>query len=123
MQFWIIIKISLRGLLANKLRSFLTMLGVIIGVGAVIAMLAIGEGAKQDITRRIESLGVSTLTLRPGLKGMAGAKTGDSQNLTLADGEAILRELPNCLTVAPEFSGTAQVINGNKNTRTRVVGT
>jgi putative ABC transport system permease protein len=123
MQFWIIIRIAVRGLLANKLRSFLTMLGVIIGVGSVIAMLAIGEGAKRAAMAQIEKFGVSTLTLRPGARGSMGAKLADTQNLTLADGEAILRDLPGVVGIAPEVatSGASVVCKANS-TRTRVIG-
>ena len=123
MSLLVIIKIALRGLLANKLRSFLTMLGVIIGVGAVIAMLAIGEGAKRQVTRQIESLGVTTLTVRPGLRGMAGAKLSESERLTLEDAEAIARDLPDVVAVAPEVAGTAEMSFQSNSVRTRVVGT
>jgi putative ABC transport system permease protein len=122
-QFWVIIKIAVRGLLANKLRSFLTMLGVIIGVGSVIAMVAIGEGAKLQVTRQIASMGVTTLSVRPGMRGSYGARTGDTQTLTVEDADAILRDVPAVEGVAPEVSSSAQVVYGNRNWRSRVVAT
>jgi putative ABC transport system permease protein len=123
MQFWVIIKIALRGLLANKMRSFLTMLGVIIGVGSVIAMVAIGEGAKLQVTRQIASMGVTTLSIRPGMRGSFGARTGDSQTLTVEDAEAVERDVPGVVGVAPEVSSSAQVVYGNRTWRARVVCT
>ena len=85
MLFWVIVKVGIRSLLANKLRSLLAMLGIIIGVGAVISMLAIGAGAKQSVLSRISAMGSNLLIVRPGQSGSHGVASGTQQNLTLAD--------------------------------------
>jgi putative ABC transport system permease protein len=123
MAFWISVKVALRGLLANALRSFLTMLGVIIGVGAVIAMLALGEGAKIQITEQIRSFGTNLLVIRPGLRGVRGVRGSMVQNLTLDDAEAIRTQIPGVEFVAPEVAGSRQVKYLNANTATNIVGT
>ena len=74
MLFWTIVKVALKSLLANKLRSFLAMLGIIIGVGAVISMLAMGAGAKVAMMKRIDSMGTNLLIVRPGQRGVRGSK-------------------------------------------------
>ncbi len=123
MYFWIIVKIAFRGLLANKMRSFLTMLGVIIGVGAVIAMLALGEGAKNQVSEQIKSFGTNLLVVRPGLRGHRGVRGNTVQNLTLEDAETIRNEVPDVEFVAPEVMGSRQAKYLNKNTRTSILGT
>jgi putative ABC transport system permease protein len=123
MQFWAIIRIAMRGLLANKSRSFLTMLGVIIGVGSVIAMLAIGEGAKNQVARQFEKLGLTTLSVWPSYKPQGGVRLNETQKLTLDDAEAIRESIPDVVGVAPEIAGTCQIVAGNRNARVRVVGT
>lgn len=97
---------GLKGLFANKLRSGLTMLGIIIGVASVIAMVSIGEGAKQAITKRIESMGSNLLTIRPRSpeEDEKGEITGKSPGLTYEDGLAILRECPSVRDVACEVT-------------------
>jgi putative ABC transport system permease protein len=123
MLFWVIVKVGLKSLLANKLRSFLAMLGIIMGVGAVIAMLAIGAGAKTQIMNRISAMGTKLLLLWPAQRGAGGVNTGTQQNLTLADAQAILREVPGVSKVAPVVGSNAQIKYMNHNTRTRVTGT
>lgn len=123
MSFWISIKIALRGLLANSLRSILTMLGVIIGVGAVIAMLALGEGAKIQITEQIRAFGTNLLVIRPGMRGVRGVRGSTMQNLTLDDAEAIRLQVPGVAYVAPEVAGSRQAKYLNANTATNIVGT
>src|ERR1700734_3362106 len=100
MFFWMIIKVALRSLAANKLRSILAMLGIIIGVGAVISMLAIGAGAQKQVADGVAALGTNLLMVRPSYKGTGGVVSGTKQNLTLEDAEA-LRELDGVKAVAP----------------------
>jgi len=123
MLFWTTIKLALKSLFANKLRSFLAMLGIIIGVGAVIAMLAIGAGAQKQILDRISSMGTDLLIIRPGQHGFHGVSSGSQENLTLEDAEAILQQVPGVGQIAPVVNGNAQVKYFNKNARTSVVGT
>ena len=123
MLFWVVIKVALKSLLANKLRSFLAMLGIIIGVGAVIAMLAIGEGAQKQVLDRWTAMGVNLLIVRPGQRGVGGVITGQQQTLTTDDAEAIVNAFPAVKSVAPVINGSAQVKYFNKNTRISVVGT
>ena len=115
---------AIRGLLANKLRSILTMLGVIIGVGAIITTTAIGEGAKADITERIQTLGANILAVRPGQDRFRGRGSADSRkSLTVAD-IAMLQERGKSFGyVTPELSNRAQVKYLNRNTNTTIVGT
>jgi len=122
MRLSVVIRIALRGLWAAKMRSFLTMLGIIVGTASVIAMLAVGEGAKRETVRRIEKLGVNTLTLRPGTRGMDGARIADLQNLTLHDADAVLRELPGVAAVSSGVNTDVQVVAGGRNSRTLLVG-
>ena len=82
------LRIALRALARNKLRAFLTMLGIIIGVGAVIAMVAIGEGAKATIRAQIASLGTNVLIIMPGTSNLGGVRAGFGSVNTLVDGDA-----------------------------------
>src|ERR1700712_584270 len=83
------VRVALNALRANKLRSFLTMLGIVIGVGAVIAMDGIGRGAQQSIADRISSLGTTLLTVIPGQQQQGGVRTADQTKLTLDDAAAL----------------------------------
>ena len=115
---------ALRGLFANKLRSLLTMLGVIIGVGAIMTTTSIGEGAKADITARIKTLGANILAVRPGQGRFRGRSSGESRQSLKYEDALILRELAkNILYVSPEVSSRTQVKYRNKNHNTTVVGT
>lgn len=115
---------AFRGLLANKLRSLLTMLGVIIGVGAIITTTAIGEGAKADITDRIKTLGANILALRPGQSMFRGRSSADARRtLTVEDAEILRERGQNFWYVTPEINSRAQVKFLNKNTNTTIVGT
>lgn len=118
-------KIALRALRANKMRSILTMLGIVIGVAAVIAMLAIGAGARLKISDEISSMGSNLLIVFSGSTSSGGARmgAGSDPTITLADAEAILKECPAVLDVAPVRNGTAQVVYGNQNWSTAVIGT
>ncbi len=111
-------------LFANKLRSLLTMLGVIIGVGAIITTTSIGEGAKADVTERIQTLGANILAVRPGQSRFRGRGSADARrSLTVADMEALQARGKNFGYVTPEVSSRAQVKYLNKNTNTTIVGT
>jgi len=118
-------KIAFRALRVNKMRSALTMLGVIIGVGAVIAMLAVGTGANQKIQQQIASMGSNMLVVLPGSSTSGGIRmgSGTQPTLSLSDAEAIEKECPSVANVAPVLNGAAQVIFGNLNWSTGVYGT
>lgn len=119
------IKISIRSLMANKMRSALTMLGIIIGVGAVITMLAVGTGAGQRIGEQIASIGSNQLIVLPGATSAGGVRMGAGTQPTLStgDADAIQRECPSVLYVAPVLGGVAQVVYGSQNWSTVVTGT
>ena len=119
------IRISLRALRANKMRSALTMLGIVIGVGAVIAMLAIGAGARERVSEEIDSMGSNLLIVFSGSTSSGGARmgAGSEPTITLQDAEAIKRECPTVQDVGPSQSGTAQIVYGNQNWSTIVIGT
>lgn len=119
------LRISFRALRVNKMRSSLTMLGIIIGVGAVITMLAVGTGASKRIAEQISSMGSNLLIILPGATTAGGVRmgAGSQTTLTLADAEAIQRECPAVQDVAPVLNGVAQVIYGHQNWSTGVVGT
>lgn len=110
-------------ILSNKMRSILSMLGILIGVAAVIAMLALGQGAKESIAKSLESLGSNLLVLRPGSHRMHGValEAGSVTRFTMQDVDAISR-LPEIKSVSPSVSGRAQVVYGNKNWNTQVQG-
>ncbi len=118
------LKIAVRSLQSNKMRSALTMLGVIIGVGAVIAMLAVGTGASRRIAEQIQSVGSNLLIILPGSTTSGGARmgAGTQPTLTLRDAEAIKKECPAVAYVAPMLGGAAQVVYGHANWSTGVQG-
>jgi putative ABC transport system permease protein len=113
--------------LANKLRSGLTILGIVIGIGSVIAMISIGQGAANSIEANIEAMGSNLITVSPGFQRVAGqlvmAGRGSAQVLTLKDAEAIIQEVPYVQAVAPELSGRYQIIAKGTNANAQVVGT
>jgi len=123
MLFWTIVKVGLKSLLANPLRSFLAMLGIIIGVGAVISMLALGAGARKQVMDRISALGTDLLIIRPGQSGSRGVISGTYRNLTLEDAEAVLQAAPGIRRLAPTVGGGVQLKFLNRNTRSHVTGT
>jgi putative ABC transport system permease protein len=118
------LRIALRALIRNKLRAFLTMLGIIIGVGAVIAMVAIGEGAKATIRSQIASLGTNVLIILPGTSVQGGVRTGAGGVNTLVDGDAkaMMRELPAIAFASPALRRPEQVVAGNLNWLTLTQG-
>ena len=119
------IRIAFRALRVNKMRSALTMLGIIIGVAAVIAMVAVGAGASQKVAEQIASMGSNLLIVLPGATTAGGVRmgAGTQPTLTMGDAEAILRECPAVEAVAPTHNGVAQVVFGHMNWSTGVVGT
>lgn len=114
-------------LLVNKVRSGLTMLGIVIGIGSVIAMVSIGQGAKQTIESSIESLGSNLIIVMPGMQRSPGFQIsqgrGSAQTLTQADADAIKKEITLAQYVAPELSSRYQVTAKGANTNTQVIGT
>jgi len=122
MLFWTILKVAIRSLFANKLRSFLAMLGIIIGVGAVISLLALAAGATSKVMERITSLGTNLLVIRPGQRGMRGVMLGSFQSLSLNDAQQILQKIPNVVQVAPTVRGNAHLKYFGKNTRAPLSG-
>ena len=116
-----ILKESWLSISGNKIRSFLTVLGIIIGVMAVVIMVAVGETVQKQITDQFSSLGTNTIMIRAGAAQQAGVRTGNRQTLTIQDAEFIGR-LPDVMAVTPVQNGAAQVIYGNKNWATSMVG-
>ena len=117
------VRLALRALRANTLRSALTMLGIVIGVAAVIAMVAVGAGAQVRISEQIESLGSNLLLVLPGSRTASGVRFGTgTQILTEEDALAIVQEIPAVQAAAPSQRGTAQVVYGNLNWPTIVQG-
>ncbi|MHC4216761.1 MAG: ABC transporter permease, partial [Planctomycetota bacterium] len=104
-----ITKVALKSLYANKLRTFLAMLGIIIGVGSVISMLAIGTGAEMQVMERIASIGTNLLIVHPAQRGMRGVMSDTSQRLELEDVKAILEKARGVYQVAPVVRGSSQV--------------
>jgi putative ABC transport system permease protein len=125
MNLWENVLVALGGLAANKLRAALTMLGIIIGVLAVILGTAIGQGSRQQILERIQSLGSNSITVFPGQmrQGPVGGGQGSSIALKMKDVDAIRENCPTVSAVAPQLQRSAQVKYGNKNTNTTIVCT
>jgi putative ABC transport system permease protein len=110
----------------NKVRSGLTILGIVIGIGSVIAMISIGQGAAGSIESNIQSMGSNLITVSPGFQrtfSQVSAGRGSAQALTMEDAEAIAQEVPYIQAVAPELSRRYQIVAKGKNTNTSVVGT
>jgi putative ABC transport system permease protein len=118
-------KIAFRALRINKLRSALTMLGIIIGVGAVIAMVSVGSGATQRIQEQIASIGSNVIMVSPGSVTASGIRLGSgfAVTLTMDDAKALARDCPSVQAVAPSSRGGAQIVFGNNNWATNVQGT
>lgn len=125
-MFWESVLIAFEGLKANKLRSFLTMLGIIIGVGAVIAMVSLGLGVQQKVQNSIAGLGSNLLVVMPGANSPSGGvrlAAGSNITLTYQDAKAIAKEIAGVKYVAPAVSSQFQIIYGNQNWKTNVQGT
>ena len=120
------LRVALDGLTVNKMRSGLTMLGVVIGVAAVIALMSIGEGAQASITAQISDVGSNLIFVFPGASSMGGVRgaSGSAATLTYDDAEAIAepRYVPDAVTVAPVFNQNTQVVFGDENVNVSVTG-
>ncbi|MDR3077206.1 MAG: ABC transporter permease [Planctomycetota bacterium] len=122
MMMWMLAKVGLKALLANKLRTFLAVLGIIIGVAAVISMLALGAGTRDSILQRVSSMGTDLLIVRPGQAGRRGVVSGSAQTMTLEDALAVAAEVPGVRLVSPVVSGGLQLKYFGRNTFTQVYG-
>lgn len=125
MNFTESILVALRGLSANKMRAALTMLGMIIGVSAVITLMSVGKGAQATITSSIQSMGTNLLFVRPGASQEGGvqAAAGTRPTLTYEDSVALAQDCSACALVAPELQSMGQVTAGPLNVNTRILGT
>ena len=126
MDLSMIIRVAFRALVRNKMRAILTMLGIIIGVGAVIAMVSIGQGAQASVQAQIESIGTNLLFVSAGAQNVGGVRsgTGDSgtNTLTVEDLDAIKREVPSVSMVTPTVNSRTQLVVGNMNWNTQLQG-
>ena len=125
MNFLATLRVALAALRVNKLRSALTMLGIIIGVGAVITMVAVGAGAQARVEDQIKSLGSNLIIVLSGNFTMGGARQGSGSQLTITedDAYAMQREVQGVQAAAPALRGSGQVVFGNSNWATQIVGT
>jgi putative ABC transport system permease protein len=122
MPFWETVRLALDSMRGNLFRSALTMLGVVIGVAAVIAMLALGRGAKAAVDAQLAQLGADVLTVTTGMRWASGVAR-DQQTLTMDDAEALARDARNIAAIVPEQSGRQQVRLGARNLSLSVIGT
>jgi len=111
------------GIATHKLRSFLTILGIVIGVSAVITLMSVGRGTTASILSTIENIGSDLITISPGSFTFGGVKGGISQTLTMEDAEAISEQVPNISAVAPSYSSNLQLVVGGENMNSQVTGT
>ena len=120
------IAVAFESIIVNKLRASLTMLGIIIGVAAVLSTIGIGRGASASITESVASQGTNLLTIMPGSSSFGGIRSsGNAGTLTIGDAEAIMDKTfqPHVAAVAPAYNGNAQLIYGDTNSQNQVVGT
>src|SRR5687768_8966374 len=117
-----VLQVALGAIAANKMRSFLTMLGIIIGIAAVITMVSLGEGAQSSVKARLQSMGANVLTVRPGQNMMGGVDRGDARP-TARDAEALLVAPRHIKAVSPEMERRQQVVHGAKNASLSILGT
>jgi putative ABC transport system permease protein len=126
MNLLMIIRVAFRALVRNKMRATLTMLGIIIGVSAVIAMVSIGQGASASVQAQIESIGTNLLFVSAGAQNVGGVRGGTGDNgtntLTVEDLDAIKREVPSVSMVTPAVNARSQLVAGNLNWNTSVQG-
>ncbi|MDQ3010437.1 MAG: ABC transporter permease [Acidobacteriota bacterium] len=126
MNFLVIFRVAFRALARNKMRSALTMLGVIIGVASVIAMVSIGQGAQASVQQQIANVGTNLLFIRAGSMNTGGVRSGTdtagTNTLTVDDIEAIRRELPSVGMASPSVNARAQIVFGNQNWNTQIQG-
>ncbi|MDP4291348.1 MAG: ABC transporter permease, partial [Bacteroidota bacterium] len=119
-----LLKIAFHALRRNKFRTFLTMLGIIIGVASVIAMLAIGQGSKKSIQDQISSMGTNLVFVMPGSQQRGGIQLGNTSAVSLSakDLEAIKNESPSIGDISPEVRANGQAVYGHKNWPTSLFG-
>jgi putative ABC transport system permease protein len=126
MDIIVIFRIAFRALARNKMRSALTMLGIVIGVSAVIAMVSIGQGAQASVQEQIANVGTNLLFVGAGSQNVGGVRSGtgatNSNTLTVEDIEAIRREIPSVAMASPTVNTRAQLVFGNQNWNTQVQG-
>ena len=124
MNYSNLFKIALRAVMANKMRSFLTALGIIIGVASVITMLAIGQGSKRSIQANIAEMGSNMIMIHPGADMRGGVRQDPSamQTLKMADYEALRNECNYIKAISPSVSSSGQWVNGNNNTQSSIYG-
>src|ERR1051325_5466095 len=126
MTLLMIIRVAFRALVRNKMRAALTMLGIIIGVSAVIAMVSIGQGASASVQAQIESIGTNLLFVSAGTQNVGGVRsgTGDTgtNTLTVDDLDSIKREVPSVSMVTPSVNARTQMVAGNQNWNTGLTG-
>src|SRR6202046_3706056 len=124
MSFLNLFRIAMKALQRNKLRAFLTMLGIIIGVASVIAMVAIGQGSKQSIQKQLSGMGSNMIIIRPNSNISAGARLDATtvQTLTLDDVKALQKQAPDLSAVTPMANAKGQAIYGNNNWPTTIQG-
>jgi len=117
------VAVAFQSIRANKMRSLLTMLGIVIGVGAVITMVALGSGAQRAVEERINALGANLLNVYPGQMAVRGVASDQRISLTVDDADALKRDASLLTAVIPELSRNQQVKYGNMNINVSVVGT
>jgi putative ABC transport system permease protein len=126
MNLLMIIRVAFRALVRNKMRAMLTMLGIIIGVGAVIAMVSIGQGAQASVQAQIEGIGTNLLFVSAGAQNVGGVRSGagdsGTNTLTVEDLDAIKREVPSVAMVTPAVTARVQLVAANMNWNTSVQG-
>lgn len=117
------IRIALRAIFRSKLRAFLTVLGILIGVAAVVTVVSLGTSVRERVMGEISTLGANTIFIFPQSTQASGARINETAKLTESDGEAVRREAPSVADIAPFSSTAAQVLSGEHNTATQVMGT
>src|SRR5678816_2533498 len=126
MNLLMIIRVAFRALVRNKMRAALTMLGVIIGVAAVIAMVSIGQGASASVQAQISNMGTNLLFVSAGAQNVGGVRSGTGDNgtntLTEDDLQAIQREVPSVSALSPMINSRSQLVVGNQNWNTSIQG-
>ena len=124
MKFLIVFRIALRAIGRNFMRSILTALGIIIGVGAVITMVSLGEGARSEVEEQVSRLGQNVVLVFPGARQLGGVSIGggSANTLTVEDALAIQNEIPEVVAASPEVRSQRQVVYGNRNWFTRIYG-
>src|SRR5437870_2338441 len=122
MNLLMIIRVAFRALVRNKMRAALTMLGIIIGVSAVIAMVSIGQGAQASVKAQIESIGTNLLSVSAGAQNVGGVRTGTGDSgtntLTVEDLDAVKREVPSVSMITRPVNSRSQLVSGNTNWNT-----